>query len=114
MSKKSLYIVSIGIILLIVSVIWPYWNKYLIGSDLQKAALYGTKHSISDTRKFLSKALKERVDFFDPEALSIEKDENNTVKIKFTYQDKIHIFNIVLKELEFTLDVIERDIKPAF
>ena len=52
MSKAVLYIVSIGLIWLIVCGIRPYWNKYWINSDLKAVALYGTKHSTQDTRPY--------------------------------------------------------------
>ena len=92
MSKAIFYIVSIGLICLIVFAIWPYWNKYWLKSDLKAAALYGTKHSIEDTRKFLSEKVKERGYDFDPQEVHIEKDGNNTVSMRLTYQDKISFF----------------------
>jgi len=51
---------------------------------------------------------------FDPQAFHIEKDENNTVSIRLTYQDEISFFGFILKELEFTLDVTERETKARF
>jgi len=114
MSKGILYVVSIGLICLIVFGIWPYWNKYRINTDLKAAALYGTKHSIEDSRKFLSERIKKRGYNFDPEEFHIEKDENNTVSIRWTYQDEISFFSFILKELEFTLDVTERETKEYF
>ena len=111
MSKAILYIVSIGLICLIVCAIWPFWNKYRINSDLKTAAIYGTKHSIEDTREFLSEKMKARGYNFDPERYYIDKDEYNTVSIRLTYQDEISFFGFVLKELEFTLDVTERETK---
>ena len=111
MQKLILYVVSFGVALLIVSALWPYGNRYFINSDLKKAALYGTKHSIEDTERLLIKELKEKRFNFDPEKLSIDKNENNAVTIRLTYQDKISFFGIVLKELEFKLDVAERNVK---
>jgi hypothetical protein len=114
MGKIIFYIISIGLILLIGSAIYPYWNRYLITSDLEEAALYGTKHSIADTEKLIGKKIEERGYAFDPENLLIEKDEDKSVTIGLTYQDKISFLGIDLKELEFTLDVTERFINPAF
>jgi len=111
MSKIILYIVSIGLILLLVSALLPYGNKYFINADLKAAALYGTKHSIEETQRFFSEKMEERENVFDPTKLHIEKDENKTVSIKLTYKDKISFLGIVLKELEFTLDVTERYLK---
>ena len=114
MSKAILYIVSIGFIWLIVCAIWPYWNQYGIESDLKAAALYGTKHSIEDTRKLIVERVKERGYDLDPEDFHIEKDEENTVSIKFTYQDEISFFGFILKELEFTLGITVRETKASF
>ena len=111
MGKIILYIVSIGLILVIASALWPYWNEYLINSDLKAAALYGTKHSIEETQRFFNKKKGKRGFVYDPAKLHIAKDENKTVSIKLTYQDKISLFGIVLKELEFKLDVTKQYIK---
>ncbi|MCG2774694.1 MAG: hypothetical protein L6406_03345 [Desulfobacterales bacterium] len=81
---------------------------------MKTAVLYGTKHSIEDTRKFLSEKVKERGYDFDPQEFHIEKDENNTVSISLTYQDEISFFGFILKKLEFTLDVTKRETKAYF
>jgi hypothetical protein len=81
---------------------------------VKAAALYGTKHSIEDTEKFLSEKLKERGYNFGPEEFYIEKDENNTVSIILTYQDEISVFGFILKELEFTLDMTKRETEEFF
>jgi hypothetical protein len=110
MGKAFFYIVSIGVLFLIVCAIWPYWNRYMINSDLKAAAIYGTKNSINDTRKLLVEKIRERGYHFDPEQFHIEKDENNTVSITFTYHDKMSFFGFTLKELEFTLDVVQQEV----
>jgi hypothetical protein len=114
MSKLILYIVSIGFILLIGCSIWPYWNKSLITSDLETAAIYGTKHDIEDTQDLVREKMKERGYVFDSENLHIKKDEDNNVSISLTYQDNINFFGIVLKELKFTVNVNETYIKEVF
>jgi hypothetical protein len=114
MSKAIFYIVSIGLILLIVCAIRPFWTQHGIKSDLKVAALYGTKHSIEDTQEFLSKKIKERGYDFDPERFYVEKDENNTVSIGFKYQDEISFFGFILKKLEFKLETTERETEEFF
>ena len=111
MGKIILYIILVGLILLIGSAILPYVNKYFINSDLEEAALYGTKHSIEDTQNFLDKKLKDSGLIFEPEKLSINKSEHNTVTIRLTYKDKMSFFSIVLKELEFKLEVKQMNVK---
>lgn len=113
MGKIILYVVSLGLVLLIASAIWPYYKKYMIISDLENSAIYGTKHSIEETGSFLNKELKERDLIFDPENLSINKNEYNTVTIRLTYKDKIIFLGIVLKELEFKLDVTKKEVKTT-
>jgi hypothetical protein len=110
MTKIFYYIFTIGLILLIGCAILPYWNKYLITTDMEEAAIYGTKHSIADIEKLLQEKIEDRGYVLDPENLYVEKDENKTVSISLTYQDKISFFGIVLKELEFSLDVTEKEI----
>ena len=111
MGKIVLYIILVGLILLIGSAILPYVNKYFINSDLEEAALYGTKHSIEETQNFLNKKLKDRGLIFEPEELSISKNEYDTVTIRLTYKDKMSFFGIVLKELEFKSEVKEMNVK---
>ena len=114
MSKAIFYIVSIGLIWLIVCAIWPYWNQYWIKSDLKATVLYGTKHSIEDTRNFLNEKVKERGYDLDPQEFHIEKDKHNTVSIRLTYQDEISFFGFILKKLEFSLYVTKRETKEFF
>ena len=44
LGKVVLYIVSIIVVWLLISSVWPYWNRYRMASDLEAAALYGTKN----------------------------------------------------------------------
>ena len=79
MGKIFFYIVSITIVLLVVSAVWPYVNKSFIAADLKKAATYGTKHDLEKTRRMLSSDLEERGLIYDPDELHIEKNENNLI-----------------------------------
>jgi hypothetical protein len=114
MSKPVLYIVSIVVILLIGSSIWPYWNKYMITSDLKSAAAYGTKHDIEELQSLVHEKLKERGCVFDSENLNIEKDDQDNVSISLTYKDKIDLFGIVLKELQFTVEIKQDYVNEVF
>ena len=112
MNKIIFYIVSVGAILFFALSVWPYVNKSLIKAELKNAALYGTKHTIDDTYQFVSKELsKKKILFNDSDGLNILKDDNNNVSIQLNYQDRITFFGIVLKELDFELDVTEQDTK---
>ena len=81
---------------------------------MKATVLYGTKHSIEDTRNFLFDKVKERGYDLDPQEFHIEKDKHNTVSIRLTYQDEISFWGFILKELEFTLDVTERETEEYF
>lgn len=82
----------------------PYWNKYWLGHEIRAAAIYGTKNSISDTRKFLSEKIKNNWPGFSGDEFFIEKDENDTVTVGIEYCDAISVFGVRLKELEFTVE----------
>ena len=114
MSKTLLYIIFAALVWLIISAIWPFWNKYQIETDLETVALYGTKNSLEDTRRFLNKKIKEEGYAFNVNDFQIEKDENKTVFISISYDDKISYFGVKLKQLEFTIEVKTYNVKEAF
>ena len=114
MGKTTLIIVSVVIIYLIICVVWPFWNKYRLTSEMEEAALYGTKHDIEETLEFFGQKAKDRGYDFDPEKIHIDKNENKTVSMKWTYQDKISFFSIVLKKYEFTIEVTKRETEERF
>jgi len=81
---------------------------------LKAVALHGTKHSTQDTGELLKEKLSERGFDLDPQDFHIQKDENKTVTIKITYPDKINFLGMILKELDFTLEVTERESAELF
>ena len=112
--KWFFYIVSLLILYLIFCAVLPFWHRYEMQSDLNAAALYGTKHSIEKTRALLLEKAAERGYELDAEDYAIEKDEKNTVSISLTYVDEIRFFGMTLKELEFTLEASARETAEAF
>ena len=114
MSKIIFNIVVILIVLVAACIAWPYFIKSRVNYDLKRAASYGTKHSVEETRDFLEKALDERgVDYY-PEDLEIEKNEHKTVTISLYYEDSVSFFGIVLKKLEFELEVKQKNVREVF
>ena len=97
-------IIGIFIIVCIVSAIWPFWDRYWLGKELENVCVYGTKNSVEDTRRFLSERMKEKRYDFSADDFSIEKDEKNRVHISITYTDEISILGKTLKELSFTVE----------
>ena len=114
MRKAITYVITAGILWLIVCAIRPCWNWYLVKADLHAAALYGTKRSIKDTRELLEEKLSERGVDFDPQDFQIKKDEDNTVSIILFYNDKIRFLGKTLKELEFHLEATEEETQESF
>ena len=95
----------------IVSAAKPYWNKYWLGQTIKNAAIYGTKNSVIDTRRFLTEKMNEEGNDFTGEDFTIEKDENNSATISITYSDEISIFGVNLKSLHFTIEKTASEVK---
>ncbi len=90
-------------LLCVASAAKPYWNKYWLGHEIRAAAIYGTKNSISDTRKFLFEKIRYDWPGFSEKDFFIEKDED-TVTVGIEYCDAISVFGVDLKELEFIVE----------
>jgi hypothetical protein len=97
-------IIAIFIIVCIFSALWPFWDRYWLGKELENVCVYATKNSVEDTRKLLSERMKEKGYDFSGDDFTIEKDENNRVHISITYTDEISILDKTLKELSFTVE----------
>lgn len=99
-TKVAIFVI---VIWCIVSVAKPFWYRHGLEKQLETASIYGTKHSVGSTRKFLDKKMKQEGFDFRGEDFLIEKDEDNTVSISITYEDEISIFGVTLRELEFSV-----------
>jgi hypothetical protein len=97
-------IIALFIIVCIVSAIWPFWDRYWLGKELENICVYGTKNSVEETRRLLSERMKEKRYDFSGDDFYIEKDENNKVRISITYTDEISVLGKTVKELEFTVE----------
>jgi len=111
MKRMFSYVLVIAAIILAVSTARPYWDRYWIGKELEVAAVYGTKHSIQETRGFLSEKMKQSGYEFRPEDLEIEKDEKNRVTITLSYRDAVRVFGRKLKDLAFTVRKTVSEVK---
>ena len=105
------FIVLIAVIILAVSAARPFWTKYWIGKEMEAAAVYGTKHSLEDTRKFISEKMKTEGYRFRGEHFQIEKDEKNRVTITLHYTDAVSVFGVKLKDVGFTLERRASEVK---
>ena len=108
------YAVLIALIWIAVNVARPYWHKYWIGQDIEAAAIFGTKKSVSDTKGFLTRKMREAGRSFTGNDFKIAKDEKNNVTISLSYYDEIRVFGIKLTELEFTIEKTKSEVKETF
>ena len=97
-------IIAVFIIVCILSALWPFWNRYWLGKELENVCVYATKNSEEDTRKLLSERMKEKGYDFSGDDFDIEKDEKNRVHISISYTDEISVLGKTLKELSFTVE----------
>jgi hypothetical protein len=111
--KLMKIVVLISFAWCIVCVVKPYWNKYWLGQTIKNAAIYGTKNSVIDTRRFLAREMDEEGRDFSGEDFRIEKDINSAT-ISITYSDKISIFGINLTSLHFTVEKTALEVKSIF
>ena len=95
-------------------VISPYWNKRGLDKVLEAASMYGTKHTIESTKKYLVKEVKKKGFDFTGADFEIEKNEHKTVTISINYTDKMRVFGLTLKEIEFTSVKTAYEIEEAF
>jgi hypothetical protein len=99
------------IILCIVGAIRPFWSKYWLGKELDRVSIYGTKHTIAQTKQFLNERMNVKGYGFRANDFSIEKDGNNNVYLSITYDDAISVLGAVLWDLEFTVERESRDVE---
>lgn len=95
------YTILIALIWVLLNSVKPYWEKYWLETQLETAAIYGTKHSTDETVEMLvKKTRKDGYDFREDDFI-IEKDPDNSVSIYISYIDSISLFGWTLKELDF-------------
>ena len=113
MKKIISILITIFIIVVILSSIRPYWDKYKLTKDVESAAIYGTKHSISQIEDFLDEKNVEADRDISLEDFIIEKDDKNTVTIDVVYIDFIRIFGVEILELEFEIEATAHEIEEV-
>ena len=107
-------ILAVLLLWCVICIIAPFWNKYWLAQDLGAVAIYGTKHTVADTREHLSEILeRERYDF-SANDFYIEKDANKDTTVGITYDDAIRIFGVTLIEFEVTVEETRSEVKMSF
>ena len=99
------------IILCIFGSVRPFWSKYWLGKELDRVSIYGTKHTIAQTKQFLNERMNVKGYDFNANNFSIEKDANNDVSVSITYDDAIKVLGAVLWDLEFTVERQSREVE---
>ncbi len=110
MKKIVLLVILLAIVWSLFCVGRPYWDKYWLGKDMETAAIYGTKNTISDTKAFLTRKMKMADRDFTAEDFTVEKDENNKTTISIIYEDKIIIFGQVVKTLKIEIEKTKKEV----
>ena len=107
-------ILAVVLIWCAICAIKPFWGKYWLGQDLKAAAIYGTKHSVEDTRKHLSRIMEQEDYGFSGEDFYIEKKADKDTTIGITYDDEIRIFGVTIIEFELTVEETRSEVKTIF
>jgi hypothetical protein len=108
------WIVFIVILVGAVTAIKPFWDRYWLKEEMERAAAYGTKNSIEQTRQFLTKRMNEEGYDLSGEDFNIQKDRKSNVTISVTYDDEMALFGLRLKDLNFAVRVFVRNIPSVF
>lgn len=114
MKKLFYYALLVAIVVALVGIVRPYWNKYWIQKEVEAAAVYGTKNSLDHTRRFLLDNLKQEGYRIAEDQVYIDKDPKNNVTVTVRYSDKISIFGKEVQKLRFTVTSTQREIKAYF
>lgn len=115
MIKKTFpYILAAVFLWAAADVVRPFWDRYWVKKDMEVTAIYATKNSPEDTRSLLAEKMRERGLDVKADDFSIEKDEKNRVVLSLHYSDKISLFGITLKELEFSLKATAAEVKAYY
>ena len=117
MKKSNTLVTWIMFIVIIVgafSAVRPFWNRYWLKEEMERAAAYGTKNSIEQTRQFLTKRMNEEGYDLAGGDFNIQKDQKSNVTISVTYDEEIALFGYRLKDLNFAVRVFVRNIPSVF
>jgi hypothetical protein len=114
MMKIFKVILAVVLLWCAICAIKPFWNKYWLSQDLKAVAIYGTKHSLADTRKRLSTIMEQENYGFSANDFYIEKNANKDTTIGITYEDEIRIFGVTLMELELSVEETRSEVKASY
>jgi hypothetical protein len=108
------YVFFFMFVLVLFNITKPYWNRYWLERHLETAAVFGTKHSLDETRDLLMSKMREEGYGFKEEDFVINKDEKNRVSINIIYTDEIEIFKKPLKQILLTAEGSAREVESYY
>ena len=108
------YMITFTIILMVVNYAKPYWNKYWLERHLESVAVFGTKHSLYETRDYLMNIVRAEGYSFKNDDFVIDKNEESRVSITLAYVDEVKIFGRPLKRLYLKADVSANEVKTSY
>lgn len=113
---KKLFTIAILALIVWFAIIFvrPYWDRYWLQTDIEDAALYGTKRSVAEVRSFLVNKMQEKGQSIKGEDFLIAKDERNTVHVTISYSDEVKIVGHTLKRLQFTLEARKTETTSSY
>ena len=108
------YVITFSIVLILVNYAKPYWNKYWLEKHLESVAVFGTKHTLYETRDYLMNIIRAEGYSFEKDDFIIDKDERNRVSINLAYVEEVKVFGKPVKKLHFKAGVSANEVKSSY
>ena len=103
-------------ILIGIALIWfgwqfadPYWDKYWLTKEVEKAATYGTKRDLEQVRGLLTDAFRDSGIQKTGNDCYVYKDERSFVTIKCEYTAQVEVFGELLHTYKMKIAVTKKE-----
>lgn len=87
----------------------PYWDKYWLTKEVEKAATYGAKKNIESVRGLLTESFAGYGVQKTGQDCYVYKDERNVVTIKCEYDAKVEVFGNLLHTYRMKIAVTKKE-----
>jgi hypothetical protein len=87
----------------------PYWNKYWLTKEIEKAATFGTKRGEEAVRGLLTDAFNNYGIQKTGNDCYVYKDERNFVTVKCEYDAKVEVFGELLHTYRIKIQVTKKE-----
>jgi len=116
--KSVIKIIHLGLAIFLIcsilNVVKPYMGKYWLEMQLERVAVFGIKHNMSDTVNLLISKMRVEGYEFEEDDFVINKDKDNNVSISITFNDEIGVLGVTLKELTLHAEASALDVKSFY